>query len=303
MKLFLKRTFIFFIPFFLVSVFLEYKTRTVDSYYKQKIEGLTKHADEIEVLILGSSHAAEGIDPNQFDLPAYNMAFGSQTLYFDKRIVLKYQDQLPNLKYVVLCIDYQSLYYLHNPSRDIFYHYFYDIDYGDKHYLKEDISFFYFGYEPNDAIKQMLANIEKLENGWFSYDTTYYSTFREAAVMERIGHFNDIIDQNIHEKDVILADVDELLNELITHDITPVIITCPLHDSYRAHLNPDIVRQNEIDIEYLGDKHQINYWSFLTTHFDDTEYLDNSHLNKSGARRFGQIINDSLMFKIVKPTF
>ena len=161
-KKFLTRFLYFLIPLILVSITLEISIRNIDSYYKQKIEGLISKSDSIEVLILGSSYASLGIDPTQLDLFAYNMAFGSQTLYFDKRITTKHLGKLRNLRYVLISVDYHSLYYTHNEDRDLYYHFYYGIDYRTNIYFADDVSRFLFGFKPESVFKQLTTSVNEL---------------------------------------------------------------------------------------------------------------------------------------------
>ena len=260
MKSFVKRLLLFMIPLIVVGALCEYKIRTVGSYYKQKMNGLVKQADSIEVLVLGSSHAAEGIDPGQFDFNAYNMAFGSQTLFYDERITVDHLDEFNHLKYVLISVDYHSLYYPHNDSRDLFYHYYYDIDYhDDKHYILVDISYFFFGFKPEMSMELLSNKMEQLDDGWFSYDTTYYSSFSDEATAKRVDYFNAIIQNNIIEKEKILASLDRFIETLIDEGIMPVIISSPLHKNYLNKLDSSIKEQNEIDILYLCEKYDLEY--------------------------------------------
>lgn len=295
MKRFLTRILYFLIPLLLVAVSLEISIRNIDSYYKQKIDGLLEYSDSIEILILGSSHAAEGISPNVFDLFAYNMAFGSQTLYFDERITVKHLEKLSKLKYVLISVDYQSLYYTHNQDRDIFYHFYYGIDYEDNTYFASDISRFFFGFKPETAIKQLTSTVDKLEKGYFSNDTTYYNSFEAEVVKKRHDHFKYIIESNRDYKEIILNDLDQFIGVLKNKDIVPIIITMPLHESYYNLLDKEIVKQNYADIVLLCDKYQIEHWQYLNEEFLDSEYLDNSHLNRSGAERLARLLNERII--------
>ena len=47
-----------------------------------------RNKENIEMLIVGNSHAAYGIDANELNFEAHNIAQVSQSIYFDKRITL-----------------------------------------------------------------------------------------------------------------------------------------------------------------------------------------------------------------------
>ena len=60
-------------------------------------------------------------------------------------------------------------------------------------------------------------------------------------------------------------------------------------------LDSRIEKQNEIDILYLCEKYDLEYWSYQNEVFDDREFLDNSHLNRTGARRYSRMLNQQLV--------
>ena len=95
----------------MIAIFLEVYLRKTQNVYEQKAQQLVENAAKINVLILGNSHANYGVDPSQFNLFAFNAAQLSQSIYFDKRITLKYINQLKKLKYVFISVDFHSLYF------------------------------------------------------------------------------------------------------------------------------------------------------------------------------------------------
>jgi len=292
LRLFAKKILFFLLPLLVVSAFLEYQVRKSKSYYSQKINGLIHNLDSINILILGSSYAANGIDPSQFDLYGYNMAFGSQTLYYDSKIIEHYLPKLVNLKYVFISIDYQSLYYPYNASRKLYYHYYYNMDYLDDFYLFEDISRFFFGFRPKHSIDLIFNNkVKRLKNGWLNSDTTYHNKFKKEYILKRARHFNQIIEQNLTAKAAIIEDVESMITALKDRNVIPIIISFPIHTDFRKELDQKILIQNQKDIDYLCDKYDVVHWSYLNYNFGDHEYLDNSHLNKRGSNRLSDSLN------------
>ena len=94
MKLFFKKILIFVFPLFLLVLGMDFYLRNMNSLYKEKLNGLLEHANEIEILILGNSHAAYGVDPNYFTDYAFNIAHAGQSIYFDKELTLQYLEAL-----------------------------------------------------------------------------------------------------------------------------------------------------------------------------------------------------------------
>jgi hypothetical protein len=97
---------------------LEYLTRNLSSGYLSKKIEISQKAGEIELLIVGNSHASMGINPMGLKLKSYNIAYGAQSILYDKEIILQLLPQLKKLKYVILSIDYPSLYWGFIEDRD-----------------------------------------------------------------------------------------------------------------------------------------------------------------------------------------
>src|SRR5258707_792757 len=88
---------------------LEYKLAKIPNAYARKEALLTSQAKDVEVLVLGSSHAYYAIDPEQFGRKAFNAAYIAQDLYYDSRIALKHLDAMPKLRQGIVPISDSTL--------------------------------------------------------------------------------------------------------------------------------------------------------------------------------------------------
>ena len=95
-----------------------------------------------------------------------NLAFGSQTILYDKQLILKYIGILKNLKYVIISLDYPSLYWGFSKDRDFFYYHYYGINIRNKSYFKENFSYFFYVYSPKTSV-EILMNNNKLKLVFF----------------------------------------------------------------------------------------------------------------------------------------
>ena len=117
----------------------------MNSLYKEKAEGLKKDAHEIEILILGNSHATYGVNPDYFTDYAFNIANVGQSIFFDKALTLQNIGVLEELKYVLISLDYHSLYFSsQRGERNIWSYYGNGIKHPSENYYKADISPFLF---------------------------------------------------------------------------------------------------------------------------------------------------------------
>ncbi|AFC23134.1 hypothetical protein SGRA_0395 [Saprospira grandis str. Lewin] len=89
MNRFLLKLIIFITPILLLMVGLEIALRSLPNDYKTKWKGLEEKEETLENLVLGSSHAFNGIRPALLGDNSYSMAYYSQNLYYDCMIFEK----------------------------------------------------------------------------------------------------------------------------------------------------------------------------------------------------------------------
>ena len=307
MKRFLKTLFFFAVPIVIISLFFELYLRNLNTIYKQKLNGLEENYNNIEMLVLGNSHAYNNIDPSQFDMEAYNMAGSNQSLYFDKRIVLKHLEQLPKLKYVLISIDYHSLYFSSQGIRDTWLYYDYKIKYKNKSNFLNNISYFWFGYTPKITLSIMKSEIldkinnKKSENvkskGWVPNYGYNEKGFTEWSIKTRANFFNNEI-KNAKEHIEISKDLHEFIEVLETKNITPIIITNPMYKEVYKYLNPSFVEKNKNEISTLIKKYELPYLDFSKVDYEKTLFYNCDHLNQEGAILYSKDINKLLKIKL-----
>jgi hypothetical protein len=110
MKKIIRKICIFLLPVVLLGLIFEVMLRRIPNEYKYKREYMEQHADSINVLFLGSSHAYLGINPKYMSANSFNAAISSQSFDYDLLILQKFDKQLTHLKYIVLPISYFSLF-------------------------------------------------------------------------------------------------------------------------------------------------------------------------------------------------
>lgn len=307
MKKFIKRFLLFALPLIFILLVFELFLRKMDTSYKVKREQISSSGGEAEVLIVGNSHAAR-LDPREFSLNAFNLAQVNQSLYFDRRITTKYLDQFKKLKYVLISVDFHSLYFSDEGDRNIWSYYGYGINYKHSLPIPEKVSYLA-GYKAKfltEFVKRYLTGkykvIRGLEveeaadlsqpivKGFVPYrDTSINSMMSEAYMNERAGYFNDMVHTS-GERREILADLEGFIADLKARNISPVLITMPCYAPYRGLLDKNVLQQNRTDILTLSEKYKIPYWDYFTMPLSPDCYLNCDHLNGKGSL----IVSDSL---------
>ncbi|MCF6129892.1 DUF1574 domain-containing protein [Flavobacterium sp. AS60] len=316
MKKFLIKLFIFLSPFILVSIFFEIYLRTVNTHYKEKINGLYKNKDKVEVLILGNSHANYGINPAYISMESYNMAMVNQPLLHDYLILEKVINSLPNLKKAIISIDYHTLYFSDDGIRNNWVYYDYGIDTNIEYATK--LSRFWLGYTPKVAfsmlkydIKRSIYNLKNekptlnfkaengvsftdtIHNGWLGYTGTNPKKFNDNVVKSRADVFN----QNITRKDERVKNLKvfkSMLELLKKKNIKTYVITMPCHPKFRAMIDENVRQKDIFEIEKIIKDYNAVYIDFFDNINQQKLYYDCDHLNKQGAVIFSNLLNISI---------
>lgn len=110
MSQFVRKVILFALPILFFVFFVEYIARQIPNNYSYKNEYLSKNAENVELLILGSSHSFYGINPDYFTLNAFNASHVSQSLNYDYFIFEKFKNNFSNMKVLVLPISYFTLF-------------------------------------------------------------------------------------------------------------------------------------------------------------------------------------------------
>jgi hypothetical protein len=299
MKRFVYKFLLFVLPLLLIFSFLEYSLRNIKSGYTTKRDGLISLGNDIEILIVGNSHAHYGIDPKYFTKSAYNMAYVSQTFLYDKKLILKYLPLLKNLKFVIISLDYFTLYAGFEETRDFFYYHYYDINLHNRSYFNQNLSYFFYVFSPAPAVKLLLnksgdffVNGDAFENGWQGLDSTNHTSLTEKAGKIEAEHFDDVINSS-KEHSYICSEFESLIELLKEKNITPVIVSTPCYKYVTQYLDNKILKENLSLVNKLKEKYNLVYLNSLNdTSFKADDFYDCDHLNKFGSAKFSIQLNN-----------
>jgi len=294
MKKFIKILLLFSIPILTGMISTELLLRNINNDYSYKKKYLDGKSNNIEVLFLGSSHIYYGINPEFMSRKSFNGAHISQSLNFDLAILEKYNDRWKNLKFIIIPIDYFSMYSTLENGIENWrvknYNIYYDIStYGNywsgfeifngklpthmsraKSYLfngKSDITCNQFGFGINYNSKDSKDLIE----------TGKAASKRHTMKLEK--------KQTIFSKNI--QTINSMIEFANSHNLKIIFITCPAYSTYRDNLNP-IQLDNSVNIvKQLSAKNKNTaYYNFLANKtFVAVDYYDADHLNEIGARK------------------
>ena len=262
--------------------------------------------NSIEVLFLGSSHIYYGINPEYISRNSFNGSHISQSLNFDLAILEKYNESWKNLRYIIIPIDYFSMYSTLEGGIENWrvknYRIYYDIPkYGNYWSDFEILN----GKLPSNIsrVKSYLFNGKSdVTCNKFGFGTNFNSkgskdlieTGKTASKRHTVELENN---QTTFSKNI--QTINYMIEFANSHKLKIIFITCPAYSSYRENLNP-IQLDNSVNVIKQLSAHNTNtsYHNLLTDNtFVADDYYDADHLNENGAKKLTLKIDSIINYK------
>jgi hypothetical protein len=273
----------------MIGIGAEYLLRNIDNDYLHKKTYLDKHADEISLLILGSSHAYYGIDPAYLSVKSYNAANIAQSLDYDAAILHQYANRLKNLQYLVVPVDYLSLYntLAFNAEKWRLKNYAIYFNIKKTNDLNENFEVFANKLEVNQnrLLDYYLKNksvITCSDLGWGILPAIQQDLMvtGEKAAKRHTAKNNRFVAYNVKV-------LKSILNFAEKNHIKVLIYSSPAYDSYVKQLNELQVQNTNEQLKKLTTRYKAVYYAnFLTdSSFTAQDYYDADHLNRVGAKK------------------
>ena len=309
MRRFFTRIIILLLPFLVIFLVIEYKASRLPSSYAQKKKSLMKQAREVNVLVLGSSHAFDDINPGFFSCQGYNLSNQSQSLFYDTRLCLKYLDQMTRLRAVIITVSYFSLFYelkdIPEGWRDYFYYRYFGIRFPSLDLSDPKIFSYTALYTRNFISAMVFSRLNNKDefgdiqpNGWKKVQ----APDDNMMISDSTGHEHAMFHNSLIRMKNLKPNVcylRELLAELHKRNIRVCFVTTPVYQTYSRYLNSFILRANQNIIGGLCREFNADYFDYLNDpRFLKSDFSDNDHLNFAGAEKFSRILNLDCISKI-----
>lgn len=301
MKRFAFKFAIFLIPIVVVLIGAEYRLTRVRNSYTTKLDLLQTNA-AAEVLVLGSSHAYDGINPEFFSRPGFNMANMSQLFYHDSQILTRFGALLPNLKVVIFSISYFSFEANAGSGpekwRTFFYRQYYGIP-ANRWLLRWDVRNYsklaLYGYEAVKYVKSLPPDLAGSisTTGWQrapASEPTGPLSVDDRTGKERVQFHHGLMREKYRPESVqaLRAGIDLCLGR----GITPILLTTPVYHTYADHIDCAKYLWMQECIQGLCSEYQLRYLNYFTdSRFSLADFSDNDHLNANGAEKLSRIID------------
>jgi len=295
MNKFISKLCIFLLPILGFLVLGEIALRITPNDYSYKNQYLLDKAQEIEVLIMGSSHAFYGINPEYISENAFNAAHISQSIDYDYLIFSKFSENLGRLKTLVLSISYHTLYSRLSEGVENWripnYTVFYDIE--ENSTLRNNLLLY--GKKPSTIFKKSLNigrnnDISVSDSGFgLGYTNVKQANLVVSGKSAAKRHTKNVdrwAEKNTEVLRKFISDCKEL-------GVNVLLITTPTLSEYRVNLDEKQLSGMNSILSSLSENYSnVEYLSFISDNrFLAEDFHDADHLNGLGAEKFSRILN------------
>jgi hypothetical protein len=245
-----------------------------------------RYKKNTQCLITGTSHTLNGINPTLLPVKALNIAEDAKAVEIDIEIIEKNLNQLPQLKYVIIPVDYITFYFtgLDEGSAAKLYHHWNLKDgfiksYSLKRYHAFTCGFLlneYNTYDQYDTIMGYRAEFDDLSKASMDYRQHKYQ--------------RKIIDWNSHWIDV--ASAPKIYKRLVNFiamlqqkNIQTILVTMPVCKQFYACLDTSLLNKNNQLIDSILHNTNAKYINLQNNNVfaADSLFFDIDHLNDKGA--------------------
>lgn len=286
------------ILFFVLPVFAligggEMYVRSLPNIYKYKNNWMEQHAKEVETLVLGSSHALDGINPEYVEGCSFNLANQGQTLKYDHFLFFKWADRYKKLKVVILPISYFTFFFSDMEQICKVYYTIY-MDYPN---TPPDLEVLY--YLP---LKTKINHIMKGEgigcckNGWARrlLSGKDYQLWNKDYVTKFLVHKQTAKSWEWMECNYNY--VCEMASYCRDHGIRLVLVSPPHTKEYNRCLSKKQLAKTDSILMRLRRHYSIEYHDYrCDNRFIDDDFIDQSHLSEIGAEKFTNLLKSDLL--------
>lgn len=313
-KFLLNSLFYFILPLLLIFTISEYSLRSLPNDYAYKSNWMNKNCQNIETLCIGPSIILYDINPEYLSTRAFNAAHLLESINYDHFIFNNYIDKMDSLKYLIIGIDYWTLFCELEESPEWWRAQDYFI-YYDCNYHKNQFKYRYKFHHPNletlrnaqNAFLTLLGkrNDTHLTVNELGYSTKYSFENRKEnwdnGIEEGALH-NSFINMNINKAHIIEngKHIYDIISKCESKNIQVLLINTPFYDTYISNTNSKYVEVKNEFCKYF-DEHFSNtkYFDFTNdSRFTGDDFYDSNHLNDEGARKFTLIVDSIIQTNI-----
>lgn len=294
MKKFIKKTILFSSPVIIFIVMVELLLRNIPNDYSYKKSYMDIHSNEVETLFLGSSHAFYSLNPNYIKSKSFNGAHIAQSLDYDFDILKKYKNKTSKLKFIVVPIDYFSLFNRLETGVESWRIKNYNIYYGfgRSYNLKDNIELL--NGKLFENIKRIfqyyIKHNSEVSCNKFGWGTKHNSKNNKELILSGKAAAKRHHKKKIFFYNENLAIVKEFIAFAKDKKAKLIFYTNPAYKTYTSQLNQEQLQKTYTTIRNIVKSNpNTRYYDFLTdSSFIKEDFFDADHLNEIGAKKFSK---------------
>jgi hypothetical protein len=302
MNTFIKRTLLFSIPVIFSMLIMEVLLRRIPNDYSYKKNYLDQHSNEIQTLFLGSSHAYYAINPDYMHSNSFNASHIAQSLDYDIEIFKKYEKQMDKLKYVVIPIDYSSLYNRLETGGENWRIKNYNIYYDLNRSLNCKDNFEILNGKLLKNSKRIvkfywcdISNISCNTLGWGKRNCIINKDLMATGKVAAQRH--SLKNKSFFNENVAI--VNEIIFLAKVKKAKVIFYTSPAYKTYVSQLNKEQLKKTYATIKKIANSNNnVSYFDFLyDPSFVKEDFCDADHLNEIGTEKFSKKM-DSIIISL-----
>ena len=282
----------------------EFYMRSLPNDFKTKNLYLENNAQELKIMVLGTSTVSMGIKPSYFEIqPAYNFAYASQNLEYNYWILSKCFDQMDSLKYVIMDMSFGQPWNSGEsiaPKRNKFYRIYYGYpELSIKLEMSSPVKELFHRIMPSNG-KEAYQTIDNdgYQSGYYE-DIPYDEQIWKASVEWSIDYYSKLIhnEQAMMKYKRSVDIMGKIINKCQEKNVKVVLVTPPAMSMYYDKMD-NYQRETMYHVaDSLSDAFDnVVYWDFMKADslFTVDEFYNPTHLNPRGAKKFTLMLNDSI---------
>lgn len=306
MKAFLIKSLFFLLPLMLIFAGVEWYIRNSSNSFISKANYFKNNSNSIEVLVLGTSHNQNGVNPKYFTSKTCNLAYASQNIQLDSAVFFSAVKKLKNLKKVVFEMDYHRM---EIDSDDKMYRLpWYYIYYGIEVYPLKAINKYslyasntaFFNNVIIDDIKNSGKAKEINEFGFVEknysneFEKLQYDSIKiNARATQRLKNRHRELSVEAFRKNQ--KRIEAIIDYCKKNNIELYFFSSPLYHTYLDSKIPEKEKRFKAYIKELISKYNIHYYNFENSKkFTISDFSNEDHLNAIGAEKYSKTIDSIL---------
>jgi len=315
----LKTSLLFTATFLLIYGALEWTARKLypsdqDLLHQQR--AFLEAKRQVRVFILGSSHAWMGVDPKHHSREAFNMAYGSQDLYYASLLLDRHIEGMDRIETVALGLDYISFGFdTEHIALYIVKDYYWHAGLGPRsgNHFKTFLYTSTLWTHRAEFVPDLIKGVRPLRRYYVdAYEVPADSWRGEALLKSGFRHTSrsmsgDELRVNgrstaefqkaFHYNRALVVENGEYLRRIIARAVAKnagvALFTTPYTEHYREHF-PKAFRD-----EFYGNVQAVlksyptvRYYDFSDSRlFEEGDFYDANHLNYRGAAKFTRLLD------------